>query len=65
MVGMSTGKTSRKIAVASRVAPSGAKRGALIETAFGEVVDLIRAARQRAAQVVNTKLIDLYRRIGH
>ena len=30
----------------------------------GEVVSLIRAARQRAAQVVNTEVIDLYWRIG-
>lgn len=35
-----------------------------IEAAFGEVVGLIRAARQRAAQVVNTEVIDLYWRIG-
>jgi predicted nuclease of restriction endonuclease-like (RecB) superfamily len=32
--------------------------------AFDEVVDLIRAARQRAAQAVNTELIELYWRIG-
>lgn len=35
-----------------------------VEAAFGEVVSLIRAARQRAAQVVNTEVIDLYWRIG-
>lgn len=35
-----------------------------IETAFGEVVGLIRAARQRAAQLVNTEVTDLYWRIG-
>jgi hypothetical protein len=32
--------------------------------AFAEVVDLIRRARQRAFQAVNTELIDLYWRIG-
>ena len=35
-----------------------------VEAAFGEVVKLIRAARQHAAQVVNTEVIDLYWRIG-
>jgi predicted nuclease of restriction endonuclease-like (RecB) superfamily len=34
------------------------------DAAFGEVVGLIRAARQRAVQVVNTELIDLYWCIG-
>lgn len=34
------------------------------EAAFGEVVGLIRAARQRAVHAVNTELIDLYWRIG-
>ena len=38
--------------------------GAPVETAFGEVVDLIHAARLRAAQAVNAELIDLYWRIG-
>ncbi|MDP1860784.1 MAG: DUF1016 N-terminal domain-containing protein, partial [Gemmatimonadaceae bacterium] len=35
-----------------------------IEAAFGEVVSLIRTARQRAAQLVNTEVTDLYWRIG-
>lgn len=35
------------------------------DAAFGEVVGLIRAARQRAFQAVNTEMIDLYWRIGH
>ena len=35
-----------------------------VKAAFSEVVSLIRAARQRAAQVVNTEVIDLYWRIG-
>ncbi len=35
-----------------------------IETAFGEVVGLILAARWRAAQLVNTEVTDLYWRIG-
>ena len=38
--------------------------GVTIEVAFAEVVGLIHAARQRAAQVVNTQLTDLYWRIG-
>jgi predicted nuclease of restriction endonuclease-like (RecB) superfamily len=35
-----------------------------VEAAFSEVVGLIRAARQRAAQLVNTEVIDLYWQIG-
>ena len=35
-----------------------------VEAAFGEVVSLIRAARQRADQAVNTGVIDLYWSIG-
>ena len=35
-----------------------------IEAAFGEVVSLIRAARQRAIQHVNTEITDLYWQIG-
>ena len=38
--------------------------GAPVEAAFDEVVNLIRAARQRAAQMVNTEVTDLYWRIG-
>ncbi|MBC7378734.1 MAG: DUF1016 domain-containing protein, partial [Burkholderiaceae bacterium] len=34
------------------------------ESAFAEVVSLIRAARQRAAQAVNTEVVDLYWRLG-
>ena len=34
------------------------------ETAFAEVDSLIRAARQRAAQAVNTEVVDLYWHIG-
>lgn len=45
-------------------ARAAAVAGASIETAFGEVVQLIHAARQRAAQAVNAELIDLYWRIG-
>lgn len=48
----------------SRRAAKGATPKEPIEAAFGEVVNLIRAARQRAAQVVNTEVIDLYWRIG-
>jgi predicted nuclease of restriction endonuclease-like (RecB) superfamily len=35
-----------------------------VEGAFDEIVELIRAARQRAVRAVNTELIDLYWRIG-
>ena len=35
-----------------------------IEGAFDDIVELIRAARQRAARAVNTELIELYWRIG-
>ena len=45
-------------------ARAAAVAGAPIETAFGEVVELIHAARQRAAQAVNAELIDLYWRIA-
>lgn len=48
----------------SRRAAKGATAKEPIEAAFGEVVNLIRAARQSAAQVVNTEVIDLYWRIG-
>lgn len=34
------------------------------EAAFGEVVQLIRAACQRVARTVNAEVIDLYWRIG-
>lgn len=54
-----TGRLSR-----SRPASMGATIKEPVEAAFGEVVSLIRAARQRAAQVVNTEVIDLYWRIG-
>ena len=35
-----------------------------LQASFVEVVDLIRTARQRAFQAVNTELIDLYWRVG-
>jgi predicted nuclease of restriction endonuclease-like (RecB) superfamily len=35
-----------------------------VQASFVEVVDLIRQARQRAFQAVNTELIDLYWRVG-
>ncbi len=37
---------------------------ALTDAAFGEIVELITAARQRAVQAVNTALIDLYWQVG-
>jgi predicted nuclease of restriction endonuclease-like (RecB) superfamily len=54
----------RKVTAKPMIGVELALAGAPIETAFGEVVGLIHAARQRAAQVVNTELIDLYWRIG-
>jgi predicted nuclease of restriction endonuclease-like (RecB) superfamily len=35
-----------------------------VEGAFDEIVELIRAARQRAYQAVNTELVSLYWQIG-
>lgn len=35
-----------------------------LDVSFSEIVEMIRKARQRAFQVVNTELIDLYWRIG-
>lgn len=64
MVGMSTRKPAKKTAVAPRVSRAGAAAGVPIEAAFEEVVELIRAARQRAHQAVNTELIGLYWQIG-
>jgi hypothetical protein len=64
MVGMSIRKTAKKTAVAHRDSRSGAAADVPVESAFGEVVDLIRAARQRAHQAVNTELIGLYWQIG-
>lgn len=49
MVGMSTRKPAKKTAVAPRVSREGAAAGVPIEAAFEEVVELIRAARQRVA----------------
>ena len=34
------------------------------DAAFGEIVELVAAARQRAVQAVNTALIDLYWQVG-
>ena len=64
MVGMSIRKTAKKTAVAHRDSRSGAAADVPVESAFGEVVDLIRAARQRAHQAVNPELIGLYWQIG-
>ena len=49
---------------ATRPAPAAANAAtALVDAAFDEVVSLIHAARQRAVQVVNTELIELYWRM--
>jgi predicted nuclease of restriction endonuclease-like (RecB) superfamily len=37
---------------------------AVTDTAFGEIVALIAAARQRAVQAVNSQIIDLYWQVG-
>ena len=63
MVGMSTRKTAKKTAVAHRDSRSGAAADVPVESAFGEVVDLIRAARQRVHQAVKAERIGLYWRI--
>lgn len=53
-----------------RKLPSKAKAGAKVatmpvpEAAFAEVTDLIRNARERAYRAVNSKLIELYWRVG-
>jgi predicted nuclease of restriction endonuclease-like (RecB) superfamily len=52
-----TGRKTRTVRTATKV-PTPA------ESAFHEIVDLIRAARQKAVRAVNTELIDLYWRIG-
>lgn len=64
---MSTRKTAPTATPATavrRATRAAADFGAPIEMAFGEVVGLIHAARQRSVQAVNTELIDLYWRIG-
>ena len=60
MFGISTRKTAKKTVVAHCDSRSGAAADVSVESAFGEVVDLIPAARQRAHQAVNTELIGLY-----
>ena len=60
---MSTCKTAKKTTVAHFESRSGAAADVPVELAYGEVVDLIRAAGQRAHQAVKTELIGLYWRI--
>lgn len=64
MVGMSTRKPDKKTAAAPRVSRAVGAAGVPIEAVFDEVVELIRAARHRAHQAVNTELIGLYWQIG-
>ena len=59
----STAKSTGGRAIVRRDAVS-ASAGTTGEVAFAEVVSLIRAARQRAAHVVNTEVIALYWHIG-
>lgn len=53
------GRGAQILATVSQESPT-----ASVEAAFGKVVNLIRAARQRADQMVNTGMIGLYWRIG-
>ena len=58
-------KPKARLAVRRGTATGGALSAAKDdETAFAEVVGLIRAARQRSAQAVNTVVVDLYWHIG-
>ena len=54
----------KKAARKAKTVRSKAMVVSLVEGAFDEVVELIRRARQQAARVVNTELIELYWRIG-
>jgi predicted nuclease of restriction endonuclease-like (RecB) superfamily len=54
----------KKAARKAKAVRSKAIAVSLVEHAFNEIVDLIRNARQRAVQTVNTDLINLYWRIG-
>jgi hypothetical protein len=59
-------KKSRKSEPAKQemIVPGAATSPPALQASFVEVVDLIRNARQRAFQAVNTELIDLYWRVG-
>ena len=52
------------LVTASRPSTREPTAGGQTEAAFGEVLGLIRSARQRAAKAANAELIDLYCRIG-
>ncbi len=54
----------RKTPVKSKAAPSKAMPVLSADEVFAEIVSLIRQARQRALQSVNTELVGLYWRIG-
>ena len=54
----------KKAARQAKTVRSKAMVVAPVERAFEEIVELIRAARQRVARAVNTALIELYWRIG-
>ena len=54
----------KKAAPKSRTIRSVSTVPSPVDGAFNEIVELIRTARQRAARVVNTELIELYWRIG-
>ncbi len=54
----------RKTPVKSKAAPSKTVPVLEADEAFAEIVSLIRQARQRALQSVNTELVGLYWRIG-
>ena len=57
-------KAAPKIVTVRSKAISNATAASPVEGAFDEIVELIRAARQRAARAINSGLIELYWRIG-
>ena len=54
----------KKATTRALAAPTKTMAPAPEEGAFAEVVDLIRAARGRALQAVNTEMVDLYWRLS-
>ncbi len=55
---------TRKVAPKSKLSPSKQATALPLEDAFAEVVGLIREARTRAYQAVNTELVGLYWQVG-
>ncbi len=61
---MTAKKPTRKLALKTRAVLIRHSASVPVQASFDEVVDLIQQARQRAHQAVNTKLIDLYWKVG-